>query len=58
MDGTTWTTDKDGIILALLASEILAATGKSPSQHYAGLTAQHGDPAYADRRASEPREES
>ncbi len=46
-DGTTWTTDKDGIILALLASEILARTGRSPSQHYADLVAQHGDPAYA-----------
>lgn len=47
MDGHAWTTDKDGIILALLASEILATTGKSPSQHYAELTATHGDPAYA-----------
>ncbi len=47
MDGSAWTTDKDGIILALLASEILAATGKSPSQHYAELTQKHGDPAYA-----------
>ncbi|WP_392425642.1 phosphoglucomutase (alpha-D-glucose-1,6-bisphosphate-dependent) [Barrientosiimonas humi] len=46
-DGTVWTTDKDGIILALLASEILAATGKSPSEHYADLVAAHGDPAYA-----------
>ncbi len=46
-DGTTWTTDKDGIILALLASEILARTGRSPSQHYADLVARHGDPAYA-----------
>jgi len=47
MDGRAWTTDKDGIILALLASEILAATGKTPSQHYGELTAKHGDPAYA-----------
>jgi phosphoglucomutase len=46
-DGSVWTTDKDGIILALLASEILAATGKTPSQHYAALTEQYGDPAYA-----------
>jgi phosphoglucomutase len=46
-DGRAWTTDKDGILLALLASEILAATGKTPSQHYAELTAHHGDPAYA-----------
>jgi phosphoglucomutase len=46
-DGTVWSTDKDGILLALLASEILAATGRTPSQHYAELTRVHGDPAYA-----------
>ena len=46
-DGSVWTTDKDGIILALLAAEILAATGRSPSEHYADLTALHGEPAYA-----------
>ncbi len=46
-DGTVWTTDKDGLILALLASEIQARTGRSPSQHYADLVARHGDPAYA-----------
>ncbi len=46
-DGGTWTTDKDGLILALLASEILAATGRTPSEHYADLVAQHGEPAYA-----------
>ena len=46
-DSSVWTTDKDGIILALLASEILAATGRTPSQHYGELTAKHGDPAYA-----------
>jgi len=46
-DGTTWTTDKDGILLALLASEILATTGKTPSEHYAALVERHGDPAYA-----------
>ena len=45
-DGTVWTTDKDGIILALLASEILAVTGKTPSQRYLELVAQFGDPAY------------
>jgi phosphoglucomutase len=45
-DGTAWTTDKDGILLALLASEILAVTGKTPSQLYAELVAQFGDPAY------------
>jgi len=47
MDGTTWTTDKDGILLALLASEILARTGRTPSEHYAALVERHGDPAYA-----------
>jgi phosphoglucomutase len=46
-DGSVWTTDKDGILLALLASEILAATGRTPSEHYAALTARHGAPAYA-----------
>jgi phosphoglucomutase len=46
-DGSVWTTDKDGILLALLASEIQAATGKSPSEHYAELTAKYGAPAYA-----------
>jgi len=46
-DGSVWTTDKDGILLCLLASEITAVTGKSPSQLYAELTAAHGDPAYA-----------
>lgn len=46
MDGTAWTTDKDGILLALLASEIRAVTGKSPSQLYAELVAEFGAPAY------------
>lgn len=46
-DGSVWTTDKDGIILALLASEILAVTGKSPSQRYAELTEKYGAPTYA-----------
>ena len=45
-DGTAWTTDKDGILLALLASEITAVTGKSPSQLYDELTEQFGDPVY------------
>ncbi|MER7071386.1 phosphoglucomutase (alpha-D-glucose-1,6-bisphosphate-dependent) [Terrabacter sp. NPDC000476] len=56
-DGTVWSTDKDGILLALLASEILAATGRTPSQHYAELTARHGDPAYARIDAAASREE-
>lgn len=46
-DGSVWTTDKDGIILALLASEILAVTGKTPSQRYAELAATYGAPTYA-----------
>ncbi len=46
-DGSVWTTDKDGIILALLASEILAVTGLSPSQRYQELTAEYGTPFYA-----------
>ncbi|HUZ53751.1 MAG TPA: phosphoglucomutase (alpha-D-glucose-1,6-bisphosphate-dependent) [Streptosporangiaceae bacterium] len=46
-DGSPWTTDKDGIILALLASEITAATGRSPSELYGDLTARYGSPAYA-----------
>ncbi len=56
-DGTSWTTDKDGILLALLASEILARTGRSPSEHYADLVAQHGDPAYARIDAPATREQ-
>ncbi|PFG29303.1 phosphoglucomutase (alpha-D-glucose-1,6-bisphosphate-dependent) [Paramicrobacterium agarici] len=52
MDGTVWTTDKDGILLCLLAAEIRAVTGKSPSQLYAGLTQRFGDPAY--RRVDAP----
>ena len=47
LDGQAWTTDKDGILLALLASEILAVTGKSPSQLYTELTAEFGAPSYA-----------
>ena len=46
-DGSAWSTDKDGILLALLAAEILAVTGKSPSELYRELTARFGDPAYA-----------
>ena len=56
-DGRTWTTDKDGILLALLASEILAATGRTPSEHYADLTDRHGEPAYARIDAPADREQ-
>ncbi|MFI1932981.1 phosphoglucomutase (alpha-D-glucose-1,6-bisphosphate-dependent) [Streptomyces sp. NPDC020330] len=56
-DGRVWTTDKDGILLALLASEITAVTGSTPSQHYARLTGRFGDPAYARVDAPATREE-
>lgn len=47
MDGTVWTTDKDGILLALLATEIAAVTGQSPSARYVELEKRYGTPAYA-----------
>jgi phosphoglucomutase len=56
-DGSVWTTDKDGILLALLASEIQAVTGESPSERYRKLTEQHGDPAYARVDAPADREQ-
>lgn len=56
-DGTVWTTDKDGIILCLLASEIMAVTGKSPSEIYQDLIAEFGDSAYARIDAPASREE-
>ncbi|MFH9690302.1 phosphoglucomutase (alpha-D-glucose-1,6-bisphosphate-dependent) [Streptomyces sp. NPDC017413] len=56
-DGRVWTTDKDGILLALLASEITAVTGSTPSEHYARLTGRFGDPAYARVDAPATREE-
>ncbi|MGW3804920.1 phosphoglucomutase (alpha-D-glucose-1,6-bisphosphate-dependent), partial [Streptomyces clavifer] len=56
-DGRVWTTDKDGILLALLASEITAVTGSTPSQHYRELTERFGDPAYARVDAPATREE-
>ena len=45
-DGTVWTTDKDGLIMGLLAAEMLSRTGKDPCQLYGELTAQFGDPVY------------
>jgi phosphoglucomutase len=45
-DGTVWTTDKDGLILGLLAAEITARTGKDPGQHYLEMTEQFGTPYY------------
>jgi phosphoglucomutase len=56
-DGRVWTTDKDGIILALLASEITAVTGSTPSERYRALTAELGDPAYARIDAPATREQ-
>ncbi len=45
-DGTVWSTDKDGIIMDLLAAEMMAKTGKDPSQLYRGLTGELGEPVY------------
>ena len=56
-DGSTWTTDKDGIILALLASEMLAVTGKTPSQRYTELAERYGAPTYARIDAPADREQ-
>ena len=60
-DGSTWTTDKDGLLLALLASEILGATGRTPSEHYADLvarTATRPTPASTPRPAARRRPSS
>ncbi len=57
LDGSTWTTDKDGILLALLAGEITAVTGQTPSELYGELTAEHGTPAYARIDAPADREQ-
>jgi phosphoglucomutase len=51
-DGTVWTTDKDGILLALLAAEITARTGKDPGEHAREIFARHGEPFYT--RLDEP----
>ncbi|MQA03546.1 MAG: alpha-D-glucose phosphate-specific phosphoglucomutase [Streptosporangiales bacterium] len=56
-DGSVWTTDKDGIVLCLLASELTAVTGESPSARYAKLTERFGAPAYARVDAAASREE-
>ncbi|HLS04400.1 MAG TPA: phosphoglucomutase, alpha-D-glucose phosphate-specific, partial [Actinomycetales bacterium] len=54
---TVWTTDKDGILLALLAAEIIAKTGKSPSEIHAELVAEHGESWYTRIDAPATREE-
>jgi len=51
-DGAVWTTDKDGVIMDLLAAEILARTGRDPGEHYRDLTGRFGDPVY--RRIDAP----
>lgn len=56
-DGTVWSTDKDGLIMDLLAAEITAVTGKTPSARYAELEAEYGAPAYARIDAPAGREE-
>jgi phosphoglucomutase len=56
-DGRVWTTDKDGILLALLAAEIAAVTGRTASQRYRELAAKLGDPAYARIDAPASREQ-
>ena len=56
-DGTVWSTDKDGLIMDLLAAEIAAVTGKTPSARYAELETEYGAPAYARIDAPAGREE-
>jgi phosphoglucomutase len=56
-DGRVWTTDKDGIILDLLAAEIIAVTGSTPSERYRALAERLGDPAYARIDAPASREQ-
>jgi phosphoglucomutase len=47
LDGSVWTTDKDGIVPALLSAEICARTGHDPGEHYEGLVREFGEPSYA-----------
>ncbi|MBQ0989417.1 phosphoglucomutase (alpha-D-glucose-1,6-bisphosphate-dependent) [Micromonospora sp. H61] len=56
-DGSTWTTDKDGLLLCLLAAEIQATTGRSPSEHWAELAERFGAPSYARIDAPATREQ-
>jgi len=56
-DGGVWTTDKDGLLLCLLAAEITAVTGRSPSQLYTAQTERFGSPAYARIDAPATREQ-
>lgn len=56
-DGSVWTTDKDGLIMALLAAEVLAVTGSTPSERYQALAAEYGTPSYARINAPADREQ-
>lgn len=56
-DGSVWTTDKDGLIMGLLAAEIMAVTGKSPSEHCRRLTERYGSPFYSRSDAPAGREQ-
>ena len=56
-DGSVWTTDKDGLLLCLLAAEVTAVTGRSPGEHYRRLVERFGDPAYARVDAPATRQE-
>ena len=56
-DGRVWTTDKDGLLLCLLAAEILGTTGQSPSEHYTRLTGEFGTSSYARIDAPATREQ-
>ncbi len=47
MDGTTWTTDKDGLVMGMLAVEMTVRTGRDPGEQYAALTREMGEPTYA-----------
>ncbi len=57
LDGTPWSTDKDGLIMCLLAAEITAVTGRNPQQHYRRLVREHGEPVYARTDAVATREQ-
>jgi phosphoglucomutase len=58
LDGTVWTTDKDGPIMNLLAAEITATTGKDPGEHYRELTAEFGTPCYTRIDAAAPEQKA
>lgn len=57
MDGSPWSTDKDGLIMCLLAAELTAVTGRDPAEHYRRLVKEHGEPVYARADAAATREQ-